>query len=130
MRGGLQWAKVHEPSKGLWQMKVTRLLVDQEPVAFCSQGCTAICDTGTSLLAAPRAAATELHRSLARLVKQEPEDCREVDGPELTFELEGGVRITLGSREYSRPAPMKVLNKKQDLSLDFFVAFDALLLCV
>lgn len=78
-------------------------------------------DTGTSLIGAPRAAATALHRLLARKVpagtdpSMDDIDCREVDGPELQFELEGGVLVSLGGREYSRAAAMKVINKQQEV---------------
>ena len=66
---------------------------------FCGDGsCVAIADTGTSLIGAPRAAATPLHR-------------------QLVFELDGGVTVALSGREYSRAAAMKVVNKQQEVQL-------------
>eukprot|EP00438_Fugacium_kawagutii_P003379 Skav231011 [mRNA] locus=scaffold1196:76227:77874:+ [translate_table: standard] len=121
MRSPLQWVPVHDPQKGFWQVKVLRVTVNGEDFPFCADGsCVAMADTGTSLIGAPRAAATSLHRLLARKVpagsdSMDDIDCREVDGPELQFELEGGVLVSLGGREYSRAAAMKVINKQQEV---------------
>eukprot|EP00435_Cladocopium_sp_Y103_P009592 s399_g2.t1 len=120
MRSSLQWAPVHDPHKGFWQVKILRVTVNGEDFPFCADGsCVAIADTGTSLIGAPRAAATPLHRQLARKVPavNDDIDCRDVEGPELVFELDGGVTVTLSGREYSRAAAMKVVNKQQEVQL-------------
>jgi len=117
MASELVWAPVHKPKLGFWQVKVLRVSIGDKPLPLCDDGsCVAIADTGTSLLGAPRQLAQQLHRFLARKVVNEPAenlDCRDFPGPELTFELEGGVRVVMGSKEYSRAAPMKVMTKTQ-----------------
>ncbi|CAJ1362500.1 unnamed protein product [Effrenium voratum] len=118
MNSALQWAPVHDPHKGFWQVKIIRVSVDGVELPHCSDGsCVAIADTGTSLLGAPRQIAQQLHRLLARKVPETKEtnlNCQDVTGPELAFELEGGVRISLGGREYSRAAPMKIVTKQKE----------------
>lgn len=111
----LQWSPVHRPDQGYWQVKIVSVSVAGEPLPFCQAGdCVAIADTGTSLLGVPRLVAQRLHWLLARKVPDEDElDCRDFPGPELVFELEGGVKLTLGPEDYSRPAAMKVVAKSQ-----------------
>eukprot|EP00440_Ansanella_granifera_P036224 gb/GFBE01039307.1/.p1 GENE.gb/GFBE01039307.1/~~gb/GFBE01039307.1/.p1 ORF type:complete len:437 (+),score=96.33 gb/GFBE01039307.1/:1-1311(+) len=112
----LQWAPVHRPELGFWQVKVLSISVGGKPLPLCEDGtCVAIADTGTSLLGAPRQSAQQLHRALARKVPsgQADLDCRDFPGPEMVFNLEGGVTVVLGAREYSRAAPMEVVTKSQ-----------------
>lgn len=117
--GALRWSPVHKPEMGYWQVRVTNVFVAGEALPFCEAGgCTAVADTGTSLLGVPRQVSQRLHWLLARKVPGDPDelDCRDFPGPELVFELEGGVRITLGPEDYSRPAAMKVLQAKTQRS--------------
>lgn len=111
----LEWSPVHRPEAGFWQVKVLSVSVNNQKLPLCEEGgCVAIADTGTSLLGVPRQAAQKMHWLLARKVPDDPEeiDCREFPGPELVFELEGGVTLSLGAKEYSRPTAMKVMNKQ------------------
>jgi len=110
----LQWAPVNQPDLGYWQVRVESVWVGDDLYEDCDKvtGCSAILDTGTSLLGVPRAGAQDLHRLLARKVPGNPEqiDCRNFDGPDLTFRLTGGISVTLGPGEYSRPAATRVEN--------------------
>ncbi|OLQ05646.1 Pregnancy-associated glycoprotein [Symbiodinium microadriaticum] len=121
MQSALRWVPVFKPELGFWQVRILRASVDGKELDFCRDGdCVAIADTGTSLLGAPRQFTQQLHRLLARRVPQTPEpsddlDCRDFPGPDILFELEGGVEVRLGGREYSRPAPMKVPNAQAEL---------------
>jgi len=123
MQSALRWVPVFKPELGFWQVRILRLSVDGKELDFCRDGdCVAIADTGTSLLGAPRQFTQQLHRLLARRVLQTPEqsdelDCRDFPGPDILFELEGGVEVRLGGREYSRPAPMKVPNAQAELQI-------------
>lgn len=106
----LRWSPVHKPELGFWQVKVLSVTVGNQKLPLCDGGCVAIADTGTSLLGAPRQAAQQLHRLLARKVPEAASDldCRDFTGPDIVFELEGGVTLVIGPREYSRAAPMQV----------------------
>ncbi|CAE8689828.1 unnamed protein product, partial [Polarella glacialis] len=111
MASEMQWVPAQKPELGFWQVKVLSISVGSEQLPLCADGsCVAVADTGTSLLGVPRQAAQRLHWLLARKVPENPSeiDCRDFPGPDLVFELEGGVRLTLGAKEYSRPTAMKV----------------------
>lgn len=113
----LQWSPVYKPELGFWQVKVLSVSVGDEKLAVCQDGsCVAIADTGTSLLGVPRKAAQRLHWLLARKVPNDPQelDCRDFPGPDIVFELEGGVTLSLGAKDYSRPAAMKIMNSQKN----------------
>jgi len=115
----LQWAPVHKPEMGYWQLKLLSVSVAGEKLPLCEDGtCVAIADTGTSLIGAPRQIAQRMHWLLARKVPDNPNeiDCRTFPGPDLVFEFEGGVQVTLGPEDYSRATGMRVLNSKANTS--------------
>ncbi|CAJ1352513.1 unnamed protein product [Effrenium voratum] len=115
----LEWVPVHKPELGYWQLKLLGVVVAGERLPICEEGgCVAIADTGTSLLGAPRAVTQRMHWLLARKVPENPAeiDCRTFPGPELVFELEGGVNVTIGAEDYSRATGMRVLNNKTNSS--------------
>jgi len=115
----LQWAPVHNPELGFWQVEIKGISIGGEPLPFCEQGdCVAIADTGTSLIGAPRAIGQRLHWLLARKVPDNPSeiDCRTFAGPDLVFELGGGVNVTVGPEDYSRATAMKVMQSKTNTS--------------
>ena len=90
-----------------------------EALPLCEEGdCVAIADTGTSLLGAPRQVSQRLHWLLARKVPDNPQeiDCSTFRGPDLVFELEGGVKLTLGPEDYSRATAMRVVQKVNNSS--------------
>lgn len=110
----LRWAPVNQPELGYWQVRVESVWVGDTLFEDCDKvtGCSAILDTGTSLLGVPRAGCQDLHRMLARKVPGDPQeiDCRNFEGPDLTFQLTGGINVTMGPAEYSRPAATRVEN--------------------
>jgi len=115
MASALQWAPVHRPELGHWQLRIRSVTAGNETLSVCETGdCVAIADTGTSLLGVPRQASQRLHWLLARKVPDDPDeiDCRNFPGPDLTFDLGDGVKLTLGPEDYSRPTAMRVLQNK------------------
>ncbi|CAK0867163.1 unnamed protein product [Prorocentrum cordatum] len=115
MASALQWAPVHRPEFGHWQVRIRSVTAGNETLALCEAGdCVAVADTGTSLLGVPRQASQRLHWLLARQVPDNPDeiDCRRFPGPDLTFDLGDGVKLTLGPEDYSRPTAMRVVQNK------------------
>jgi len=107
----LQWAPVHRPELGYWQVQIRSISIGGEALEACQDGsCTAIADTGTSLLGVPKQALRKMHVQLARKVPGDPDllDCRQFHGPEIDIELSSGVRLQLGPEDYSRAAAMRV----------------------
>mmetsp|Transcript_122998 Transcript_122998/g.274656 ORF Transcript_122998/g.274656 Transcript_122998/m.274656 type:complete len:437 (+) Transcript_122998:100-1410(+) len=113
----LQWAPVERPELGYWQGKILSVTVAGKALPMCQESdCLAIADTGTSLIGVPKQVVQNVHLQLARKVPDDPAeiDCREFPGPDLVFELEGGVTLTLGPEDYSRATAMRVLQKKSN----------------
>jgi len=109
----LHWAPVFQPEQGHWQLRILSVKIGGQPVDVCETGdCSAIVDTGTSLLGVPKLAAQHVHWLLARKVPENPEemDCRTHPGPNITFDF-GSVELMLGSEDYSRPAGLRVVNR-------------------
>ncbi|XP_056416136.1 cathepsin E [Hyla sarda] len=100
--GQLNWAPV--TVQGYWQIQVDSILVDGE-VAFCSEGCQAIVDTGTSMLTGPTADIQQLQQYIG---------ATETDGeygvscsslstmPTVTFVI-NGVNFDLSPQQYTLP---------------------------
>jgi len=115
----LQWAPVHNPELGFWQVMIKNISIGGEALPFCEKGdCVAIADTGTSLIGAPRVIGQRMHWLLARKVPDNPSeiDCRTFPGPDLVFDLGDGVEIVVGPEDYSRPTAMKVMQSKTNTS--------------
>lgn len=109
--GQLRWTPVHKPELGYWQIQIRGIKIGGEPLELCADGgCTAIADTGTSLLGVPKQQAQHIHWLLARNVDDNPDelDCRGHPGPELVFDL-GDFEVTLQASDYSRPAGLRVV---------------------
>ncbi|KNA19643.1 hypothetical protein SOVF_059660 [Spinacia oleracea] len=56
------WAPVSQ--KGYWQFDMDDVLVDGETTGFCADGCSAIADSGTSLLAGPMAVVAQINHAI------------------------------------------------------------------
>ncbi|XP_042976367.1 aspartic proteinase A1-like isoform X1 [Carya illinoinensis] len=50
--------------KGYWQFDLDDVLVDGETTGFCGDGCSAIADSGTSLLAGPTTVITQINHAI------------------------------------------------------------------
>eukprot|EP00252_Welwitschia_mirabilis_P005907 TRINITY_DN164_c0_g1_i2.p1 TRINITY_DN164_c0_g1~~TRINITY_DN164_c0_g1_i2.p1 ORF type:complete len:129 (-),score=16.22 TRINITY_DN164_c0_g1_i2:82-468(-) len=50
--------------KGYWQINMGDVLVNNQTTGFCSGGCAAIVDSGTSLLAGPTGIITEINQAI------------------------------------------------------------------
>ncbi|XP_022923994.1 aspartic proteinase isoform X2 [Cucurbita moschata] len=50
--------------KGYWQFDMGDVLIDGEPTGFCDGGCSAIADSGTSLLAGPTPVITMINHAI------------------------------------------------------------------
>lgn len=102
--GDVAWNDVLFPEMGHWLIRVRRIVVDGQPLSLCANGCKAVADTGTSLLAVPTASLSELYEMLYHQAPLSGECLG--GGPELRLELDG-LNITLGPEDYSSPMPFK-----------------------
>jgi len=100
----LSWAPVHDPDMGHWMVRIKSIRVNNELLDFCQNDCKAAVDTGTSLLAVPRAAFPELYELLRHPTPLEGH-C-EGAGPLLHFEFDE-FSITLGPKEYAQAEKLK-----------------------
>jgi len=112
----LHWAPVTNVHHGHWQLAIRNITIGNQTFKLCEMGgCTAIADTGTSLLGVPKASVQDIHWLLAREVEDEEAirknhvDCRNIPGPNITFHLGDGLEITIGPEMYSRPAGLRVI---------------------
>mmetsp|Transcript_124797 Transcript_124797/g.388501 ORF Transcript_124797/g.388501 Transcript_124797/m.388501 type:complete len:607 (-) Transcript_124797:208-2028(-) len=96
--GDLAWNTVLEPQLGQWMIEVKSLRVGNDPIGFCAQGCRAIMDTGTSMLAVPSGVIVELFELLQHQ-SSNGEDCTG-PGPELHFDMDG-ITLTLEPKDYA-----------------------------
>lgn len=111
----VHWTLVAHPEVGYWQVAIKRVVIGGESYAPCEAGgCSAIVDTGTSVLGVPRQDLMDLHWLLARKVKEEQGDlnCCNFPGPEVIFDLGDGLELKLGPEDYSRPKPLHIDNSK------------------
>lgn len=111
-----RFVQVLHPENGYWQVTLDKVTVGGERFALCDGDCTAIVDTGTSLLGVPKQELTNFHWLLARRVLDQPAelDCRTFPGPEVVFHFEGGFNITVGAEDYSRPAALKIKDSSKN----------------
>lgn len=120
VQGSLHWAPISNPELGYWQVPIRAIRIGNRTLDFCNDGtCRAVVDTGTSLLAVPRAFSDELQSELEGPLRDPPADtfagsnqedevdCRKAEGALLHFDIEGGIdgsTLTLEPGDYSRPS--------------------------
>ncbi|CAE7042076.1 PGC [Symbiodinium natans] len=95
----VSWSPVLDPELGHWLLQIQAIWIDGEPLPFCSQGCKAVVDSGTSLLAVPTAIFPELYERL-RAPASLSGDCSS-QSPKLKIELDG-FTLTLDGEDFSR----------------------------
>lgn len=110
MKGPLSWSPVLSPEEGHWRVGVDNVTIGNTVIDVCATGnCSAIVDTGSSLLGVPRATMKSIFKETLRIVpgarSVEGIDCRNVPGTPIVFHMAGGFEITLGADGYSRPGP-------------------------
>lgn len=100
MLDGPNWAPVSDPEFGYWQIKIRAVRLGERTLAYCEEGCRAVVDTGTSLLAVPVDIFSELQGGLRHPTTRGK--CPAERGPPLHFDLDGNVTVTLQPDEYAR----------------------------
>uniref|UniRef100_A0A8D0G9E0 Peptidase A1 domain-containing protein n=1 Tax=Sphenodon punctatus TaxID=8508 RepID=A0A8D0G9E0_SPHPU len=103
-KGSVHWVPVTE--KGYWQVHINNVKI-QWQLAFCSHGCEAIVDSGTSLITGPSEQIKRLQEYIGASPSQSGEfivDCRRLSSlPHVTF--------TIGHREYTLTAEQYIIKE-------------------
>uniref|UniRef100_A0A7S1WGB3 Peptidase A1 domain-containing protein n=1 Tax=Alexandrium catenella TaxID=2925 RepID=A0A7S1WGB3_ALECA len=117
MLGELRWNPVVEPQHGHWMLSVKSLRIDDEVLSYCKEGCRAVVDTGTALLAVPKPAFPEIFAML----RHEADPFLEChgEGPKLHIELED-FTVTLQPHDYSKPEAQLPRRPSADAAVDKF----------
>jgi hypothetical protein len=106
LMGPLSWAPVALPKLGFWSVKISAVRINGVEVAECRKGeCKGIVDTGTSHLGVPH---HKVDSFTSLLAKTTIGDCRAVDAPRISFDI-NGFMLTLGPEDYM-PAPPRDVN--------------------
>lgn len=100
MEGKLRWNPVLTPEHGHWLLEIKSVRIDDEVLEYCNEGCRAVIDTGTSLLAVPRPAFPEIFELLRH--EADPVLECEGEGPKMFIELET-FTVVLEPHDYSKP---------------------------
>lgn len=95
----VSWSPVLDPELGHWLLQIKELRVDGEILPFCNEGCKAVVDSGTSLLAVPTPIFPELYEMLRSPASLEGECSSR--SPRLQIELEG-FTVELDGEDFSR----------------------------
>lgn len=98
--GDLVWNPVLEPELGHWLVKIKSVRVDGMEVDHCSGGCRGVMDTGSSIVAVPTAAFSDVYLMLKHAASEDGM-CNGA-GPVLHFELEH-ITVSLGPEHYAYP---------------------------
>lgn len=103
----LQWAPVAMPELGYWQVSIKEIRIGGVAMDMCKDGtCRGIVDTGTSHLGIPAAKLPEFMGQLS--IDTSHSDCRELQGYDFEFILEGNITLSLNPEHYMRPLPLSI----------------------
>lgn len=123
VKSGLTWTPVALADLGYWQVHIRQIRVGNKTLSFCDDGqCRAVVDTGTSLLAVPKAFADDLHTELEDSIIDPPidkdgnVDCKQADGLPLYFDVDG-LTVTLNPGDYSR-ASIQLQDGEEFIAMD------------
>eukprot|EP00747_Dinoflagellata_sp_TGD_P161716 gnl/TRDRNA2_/TRDRNA2_178492_c0_seq1.p1 gnl/TRDRNA2_/TRDRNA2_178492_c0~~gnl/TRDRNA2_/TRDRNA2_178492_c0_seq1.p1 ORF type:complete len:504 (+),score=100.40 gnl/TRDRNA2_/TRDRNA2_178492_c0_seq1:230-1741(+) len=107
------WVPVKNPELGYWQLDVKGVKANGVEIDYCKEGCRAIMDTGTSLVAVPTDMGPDLSQHLSHAVGGDGR----CGGPGPKFEIDlGDFTVTLDPIDYARPhdeAPEESSNAKR-----------------
>ncbi|XP_063727090.1 lysosomal aspartic protease-like [Symsagittifera roscoffensis] len=110
-------------SKTYWQFKMDGGSVSGSGVSFCENGCQAIADTGTSLLAGPVAEVKKIQEAIGATPIVGGEylvDCKKLDSmPDVTFTI-AGKDFTLTAEQYV----LQVTSQGQTECLSGFIGLE------
>lgn len=105
--GDFHWLPVTR--QAYWQIKMDQVIIneakdEEHSYKACADGCQAIVDSGTSLIAGPKAETDEINKKIGALPFMNGQyliDCKKIDTmPTITFIL-GGKEFTLTARQYA-----------------------------
>ena len=100
MDGEVAWSPVFQPELGRWLLEIKSLSVDDHEIPFCRQGCKAVVDSGTSVLAVPSPLFADLYMKLSAPTS----DGMCSQSPQLRMELDG-FSLVLNGSDFSRLEP-------------------------
>lgn len=129
--GHFVWVPVDQPQEGYWRVKVQGIRIGNTSLDMCDGGaCTAIVDTGTSLLGVPSQSLDVMldltSRTLDAVKSIEDVNCRHEPGPPIIFDI-GGYQIQLDANEYSRPVPAELPANESSTGVSHLVCTSTLL---
>jgi len=102
----LAWSPVARANLGYWQIKILAVRINGQEMDVCKDGtCRGVVDTGTSHLGIPAPFDLEFAELLTRDAG-DLLDCRNVDAPDVVYELES-TNLTVSALNYMRRLPLR-----------------------